>query len=235
MSREDRMRYFPVNLDLHGRLVVVVGGGAVAFRKVSQLLEATARVRIVAPALIWELEQLTRQNKVEATWRCYRHGDLEGAALVLAATDAADINRLVAAEARERGIPVNVADAPDAGTCTLSATMMIGDLQLAVSTGGRCPAFARWLARKLSEEMGPEYAVALDLTAAVREKLLTDPGRRAYNAEILAELLAADLPGLLRDSRLDEMDALLRRIAGPDYALDRLSLRTLPPWISPTN
>jgi hypothetical protein len=85
------------------------------------------------------------------------------------------------------------------------------------------------------EQLGPEFPAVLELAAAVREKLLTDPGRRAYNKRILAELLEADLPGLLREGRLAEIDALLLRAAGPEYALERLPLRTFSPWRLPTN
>jgi precorrin-2 dehydrogenase/sirohydrochlorin ferrochelatase len=216
-------------------LVVFVGGGLVAFRKVGSLLSAAALVRVVAPALVPDLEQLARRGEIETVRRGYCHGDLVGAALVLAATDLADVNRLVAAEAKERGIPVNVANPPEEGDCALPATVTIGDLHLTVSTGGRCPAFSRWLARKLPQMLGSEYAEALELAAAVREKLLTDSGIRAYNGQILAQLLDVDLPALLRDGRLDEVDELLRRLAGPDYALDRLPLRILAPWRSPTS
>lgn len=224
------MRYFPVNLDLRERQVVVVGGGQVAARKVRSLLEAAARIRVVAPFLYPELEDLAAQGRLEAERRQYQVGDLEGAVLVLAATDSHEVNHAVAAESRERGIPVNVANAPDDGDCTLPAVAVVGDIMVTVSTGGRCPAFARWLARNLPDLMGPEYAEALELAAAVREKLLTDSGMRAYNSEILAELLEADLPGLIREQRLAEIDALLIRIAGPEYALERLPLRTVSPW-----
>jgi precorrin-2 dehydrogenase/sirohydrochlorin ferrochelatase len=229
------MRYFPVNLDLKGRLVVVVGGGSVALRKVRQLLEAAASVRVIAPKLAPELELLAIEGKMEAEKRPYRRGDLAGAALALAATDAPDINALVAAEAKEAGVPVNVAAAPDVGNCTLPAVVAAGDITVAVSSSGRCPAFSRWFARRMEEQFGPEFPAALELAAAVREKLLTDPGRRAYNKRILAELLEADLPGLLREGRLAEIDALLLRAAGPEYALERLPLRTFPPWRLPTN
>lgn len=229
------MRYFPVNLDLNGRLVVVVGGGAVALRKVRHLLEAAASVRVIAPQLTPELEQLAVEGTIEAGRRPYCQGDLRGAALALAATDDPDVNALVAAEAKERGVPVNVADSPEVGNCILPAIVAAGDVTVTVSSEGRCPAFSRWFARRIEEQLGPEYAAALELAAAVREKLLTDPGRRAYNRQILAELLDADLPGLLRDGRLAEIDALLLRTAGPEYALERLPLRTLPPWRLPTN
>lgn len=229
------MRYFPVNLDLRGRLVVIVGGGTVALRKACQLYQAGARIRIIAPGMDPEMERMVADGMLAGELRSYLKGDLDGAALVVAATDEPNVNIQVADDAKKLGIPVNVADPPETGSCTFPAIAVAGDIVVTVSTGGSCPAFSRWLAKKLGGELGSEYPLVLELVAAVREKLLTDPGRRAYNSQILAELLESDLPGLVREERLAEINALLMKIAGADYTIERLPLRTVPPWRLPTS
>ena len=90
--------------------------------------------------------------------RPYREGDLEGAFLAFAATDRREVNAAVAREAREKGIPVNVADEPTEGDFALPSTLRRGRLQVAVSTGGASPTLARRIRRELEDAFGSEWA-----------------------------------------------------------------------------
>jgi len=145
---------YPIFLDLSGRRCVVVGGGEVAGRKARKLLQARARVVVISPEMGAELESVA----VEVHRRPYREGDLEGAYLAFAATDSREVNAAVAREARERGIPVNVADRPSDGDFALPSTLRRGALQVAVSTGGASPTLARRIRDELEEVFGPEWA-----------------------------------------------------------------------------
>ena len=140
-------RYYPIFLDVRGRTAVVVGGGRVAARKTSGLAEAGARVRIIAP----RVDPSLSTHQVER--RRYRRGDLKGAVLAFAATDDRAVNHAVALEARRRRIPVNVADSLDDCTFLVPARIARGDLQIAVSTGGRSPRLARALRERLEAEL----------------------------------------------------------------------------------
>ena len=191
------MSLFPVNLEIRGRKVVVVGGGAVAERKCRSLLEAAAAVTVVAPRLTAGLAALARDGGVSHDRRSLQPGDLRGAVLAFAATDSRAANAAVAAEARQLGIPVCVADAPEEGTFTSPATVRRGDLLITVSTGGKSPALARRIRRDLEERYGPEYAAIVDLLGELREKLLTAPREGAYNHEFLNGLVSGDLSRLL--------------------------------------
>jgi len=145
---------YPIFLDLDGRRCVVVGGGEVASRKARKLLQARAGVVVISPEITPELESVA----VEVHRRPYKEGDLEGAYLVFAATDSREANAAVAREAKERGIPVNVADRPRDGDFALPATLRRGGLQVAVSTGGASPTLARRIKDRLEEMFGPEWA-----------------------------------------------------------------------------
>lgn len=115
--------------------MLVAGGGKVALRKVKGLLEAGARVTVVAPRVEPELEAMP----ITLLRRKVRPADLAGAYLAFTATDDRSANHRIAQAAKRRGIPVNVADA--AGECDFLVPSRIvkGDLQIAVSTGGRSP------------------------------------------------------------------------------------------------
>ncbi|MHB8765308.1 MAG: precorrin-2 dehydrogenase/sirohydrochlorin ferrochelatase family protein, partial [Deferrisomatales bacterium] len=172
---------FPVYLDLRGRRVVVVGGGEVGERKAEALLRAGARVTVVAPAATPGLR--ARAEAGELRWRArpYRVGDLEGAALAFAAVDDAAVGAEVAADARAAGVPVNVAGQPELGDFQVPATARRGRLQIAVSTGGASPAWARRIREDLEARFGPEYGRLFDALAAARGELLaavTDPAER---------------------------------------------------------
>jgi precorrin-2 dehydrogenase/sirohydrochlorin ferrochelatase len=145
---------YPIFLDLSGRRCVVVGGGGVADRKARKLLQARAEVVVISPEIGAELESVA----VEIHRRRYREGDLEGAYLAFAATNVRKVNAAVAKEAKERGIPVNVADSPFEGDFALSSTLRRGRLQVAVSTGGASPTLARRIRGELEEAFGPEWA-----------------------------------------------------------------------------
>jgi precorrin-2 dehydrogenase/sirohydrochlorin ferrochelatase len=159
---------YPVNLVLDGRRCLVVGGGKVALRKVEGLLACGGRVTVVAPRINPQLRMLTEVMIEERPWR---PDDLDGMWLVIAATDDPAVNRAVFDAGQRAGVWVNGADDPANCSFTLPSVVRRGDLQLTVSTGGRSPALATWLRRRLEGEIGPEYAVLLDLLATERDGL----------------------------------------------------------------
>jgi precorrin-2 dehydrogenase / sirohydrochlorin ferrochelatase len=156
---------YPIFLDLSGRRCVVVGGGEVANRKARKLLQARARVVVISPEIKPELESVA----VEVYRRPYREGDLEGAYLAFAATDSREVNAAVGREAKERGVPVNVADQPSEGDFALPSTLRRGRLQVAVSTGGASPTLARRIRDELEGVFGPEWAGVVEELYAARQ------------------------------------------------------------------
>ncbi len=141
-------------MSLENRRCVVVGGGEVADRKARKLLQARANIVVVSPEIKPGIESVA----TEMYRRPYQPGDLEGAFLAFAATDSREVNAAVAREAKEFGIPVNVADAPSEGDFALPSTLRRGRLQVAVSTGGASPTLARDVRKRLEGIFGPEWA-----------------------------------------------------------------------------
>jgi precorrin-2 dehydrogenase/sirohydrochlorin ferrochelatase len=177
--------YLPLNIDVRGMTVLVVGGGAVAERKTMSLLEAGATVRIVAPELSPEITRLAAACTVSLKTGCYEPSDLHETFLVVAATNDRETNRRIAADARQRGILVAVTDEPGSGNCTFPALLRRGDLEVSVSTNGRCPGFAAIVRDLLAAVIGEEYGKILATLAAEREKLLTEGGPSTYNNKVL--------------------------------------------------
>ncbi len=164
MIQDENVVLYPIFLDLSGRRCVVVGGGEVASRKARKLLQARAEVVVISPEITPELGSVA----VEVHRRLYEEGDLDNAYLAFAATDSREVNAAVAREAKERGIPVNVADKPSEGDFALPSTLRRGRLQVAVSTGGASPALARRIKDELEESFGPEWSGLVEELHAAR-------------------------------------------------------------------
>ena len=131
------MSQLPLNIDIHDRIILIVGGGAVACRKLRSLLAANASVHVVAPVMNPEISALSTSGTITTRTGRYQDSDLDGVFLVVAATNDSFINEAVAMDAMQRNILVAVADAPELGTCTFPAVLRRGNLEISVATGGR--------------------------------------------------------------------------------------------------
>lgn len=183
------MSDLPVMLKLGGRPCVVIGGGKVATRRTTSLLEAGANVVVISPQMTDSLRQLHAEFKVKAPARLlliprpWHLGDLNGAYLAVIATDDPAANQGAANEARALGILINRADVPDQGDLTFPAHAHHGPITLAVHTNGISAAASAAIRRELSQAMAPHWQVMLEAAALWREKIqqaIDDPsGRRA--------------------------------------------------------
>jgi siroheme synthase-like protein len=166
------MKYYPVYLDLKAKSVLVVGGGTVALQKIPALLEGEAQVHLVSPEALPEIEQLAVQGRITWSRRGYQREDLDGASLVIAATDDPELQKRVASEARARRIWVNVVDVPPLCDFIAPAIVSRGEIQIAISTGGAAPALAKFLRQKLEPILGPEYAEFVEIVRRHRPEIL---------------------------------------------------------------
>src|SRR5271167_853332 len=128
------MDFLPIFLKLEDRLAVVIGGGDVAARKLELLRRAGARIRVVAPAAGAAIVALAGSGRIAWRQGRFEPADLDGAELVIAATDERAVNEAVAAAARARHLPVNVVDAPDLCSFIMPAIVDRGRVVAAVST-----------------------------------------------------------------------------------------------------
>ncbi len=175
------MRTYPVNLVLTDKLVILVGASKEIARKIPDLLETGAWVRVIAPAAHKVVRRYAEEGKIEWLDRRYQPGDLAGAFLVIAATDDQRVHDAVWAEGTANGQLVNVMDV--ISQCNFHAASVVrqGQLTIAIGTGGAAPALAATLRKKFEKGFGPEYAEFLEYAQALRplvaERL--PPERRA--------------------------------------------------------
>jgi precorrin-2 dehydrogenase/sirohydrochlorin ferrochelatase len=183
------MTLFPMFVKLARRRCLVVGAGKIAEGKIGSLLDAGARVRVVAPLATPMISTWARNRRLIWIQRSFEPADLDRAFLVIAATSSVKVHRLVFREARRRGVLCNAVDEPTRCDFYYPAVVRRGDLQIAVSTGGRSPALAQRLRRELEAQYGPEYAAWLAHLGRSRAALFT----RSMNPEARRRLLHRDV------------------------------------------
>ena len=179
--RMDPLRLFPMFLKLGGRPCLVVGAGTVAESKIASLIEAHARVLVVAPDATPGVRSWAQENRMEWQQRGFQPGDLDGMFMVVAATSSTELHKQIFQEARRRGVLCNIVDVPELCDFYYPAVVQRGALQIAVSTSGQSPALAQRLRIELEEQFGPEYEAWLAHLSEARDKLLTrelDPEER---------------------------------------------------------
>jgi siroheme synthase-like protein len=193
---------YPVNLVVAGRPCLVVGGGRVAVTKVTGLLDAGARVTVVAsevdPRLV--AGEAAHGGALTVERRAYRPGEAAGYRFVIAATGDPAVNQQVYDDGEAAGVWVNSADDPERCTAILPARVRQGRLTVTVSTGGHSPAVASWLRERLAAELGPEYDQLIELLAEARQEVQAQglgteslDWKRALDSGIL-DLLRAGRP-----------------------------------------
>lgn len=165
------MDFLPLFHNLQGRHVLVVGGGEIALRKARLLADAGACLRVVAPEIDSQLVALVEQSQGLVHRRGYASGDLEGAVLVIAATDDEPLNAQISRDAQARGVPVNVVDAPALCSVIFPAIVDRSPLIVAVSSAGDAPVLARLIRAKIETWIPSAYGQLAGLAKRFRQQV----------------------------------------------------------------
>lgn len=203
------MKLLPVSLNVARRRCVVFGGGAVALRKAQSLRECGAEIVVVAPQFGAEWDAL--QGQIRRETRVYAPGDCAGASLVFACTNDREVNRQIAAEARDAGIWCNVADALETSDFHSAAAVRRGEISVSIATGGSFPLLARHLREKIESAIGPEYEALLEIVATRRAALPSKLAAQSERAEFWRAILNGPILQLLRDGKRAEAENLIDR------------------------
>ncbi len=218
------MPYYPVFLRVAGRRCVVVGGGEVATRKVSSLLEYGARVVVVSPRVTPTLTAWVEDGSIEHRSRAYTTGDLDGCFLAYAATEDEQVHEHIARDAEAEGILLNVVDRPRLCTFIVPAVLRRGELQVAVSTGGGSPALAGRVRDTIAESLGDEYEQALTVLSRLRERLRETEMSTNERQRVFKGLVSSELIDGLRAGDTASVDRVLARCVGDETTLESLGV-----------
>jgi len=213
MNQPDAMteKHYPysVSLDLNEIPCLVVGGGTIALRKIQSLLFSGAKVTVVSPQVIPEIETF---EGIDIIKREFRPEDLQGKFLVISATNNRPVNEAVAREARQRNMLVNVVDVPELCNFFVNSQVRRGDLAISISTGGASPALAKRIRRELEKQYGGEYSHFLRLMREYRALIIrtvTDPEKRK---DMFEQIDAEQFEKMLRDQGEDAVRKAIEMI-----------------------
>ena len=173
------MNLFPVQLNVRGRVCIIIGAGNVAARKAVSLLECGASVMIVAPEAVDAVQVLAREGRIAWRREAYEAGCLAGAFLLFAATNSRTVNAQAMQEARARGILACDASAPQEGDFVSPSVLRRGDLILTVSTGGGSPTLAAVVREDLAAQYGPEWELLTQTIGGLRAAIQAAGDERA--------------------------------------------------------
>ncbi|MEA1970604.1 MAG: bifunctional precorrin-2 dehydrogenase/sirohydrochlorin ferrochelatase, partial [Thermodesulfobacteriota bacterium] len=217
--RMEQMKFYPISLDISNEKCVVVGGGDVTERKVIRLLECGARVILVGKTITPGLRVMKDEEAIEHVPDDYSEKHIEGAFLVIGATDRDDVNERIYRDSRSRGILVNIVDEPARCNFIVPAIFRRKDLMIAVSTGGKSPALARKLRENMEGKYGPEYGILLDIMGNLRRKIIARGGTSAENKRIFESVLDSDILRHIREEEWDKARKIVRDHTGETMEL----------------
>lgn len=185
--------YYAMMVDLSDKSCLVVGGGNVATRKVTTLVNAGAFVTVISPQATVRLRELALQGLI--SWQRKNYSSTLFSSefvLAIAATSSLEINHRVYLDAKRFNCWVNVVDQPDLCNFTVPSTIKRGKLQLAISTSGACPTLAKQIRQDLEATYGTDYEIYLDLLHQMRQlikKQIVDPDIRVA---VIKKLVSKD-------------------------------------------
>ena len=205
------MEFLPIFLDIKDKRCVVVGGGEVALRKVTSLLRSGARVALVSPQLSTSLENLRQDGEIDHLAREFQDGDLEGAHLVIAATDDGVVNRQVSELAKARRIPVNVVDQPALCSFLMPSVIDRSPVIIAVSTGGSSPVLARLIRTRLESLIPAAYGRLAELANRFRDKVKASFRRPEDRRLFWDKILQGGVAERVFTGHLEEAETILER------------------------
>jgi precorrin-2 dehydrogenase/sirohydrochlorin ferrochelatase len=179
----------PLGFECESVGALVVGGGRVGTRRALSLLEAGARVRVVAPVMSNDLRaESARNERLSLTEREYAgRDDIADATLVIAATESPSVNQRVARDARSADRVVNVADAPESGSFVFLATHRAGPIMIGVSAGS-VPNAAGRIRDAIAERIDSRYAEAVAQCSELRHRFLAGSGADGWR-KVAADLI----------------------------------------------
>jgi precorrin-2 dehydrogenase/sirohydrochlorin ferrochelatase len=163
---------YPIVVRVAGRRVLVVGGGGIAVRKTEGLLASGASVTVVSPEFVDGFEALP----VERIERRYEPSDLDGAWLVVAATNDPVVQQQIFDECEARSVFCNAVDDPDRCSFILPAVERRGPVLVTVSTQGRSPTLAKHLRNLLAAAI-PENIEELAADLAAQRRAIQSSGQ----------------------------------------------------------
>lgn len=197
------MGYFPFYMDIAGKRCLIVGGGTVALRKAEKLLPFAPQITVIAPEICGKMRQLP----VECIMRSFTDSDLNGAFMVIAATNDAALNRRIYQICTEQKILINTVDDIENCSFIFPALVHCPPVTVGICTGGSSPVFAKYLRQMIEDDLDDRTLEIAEILSRfrpiVKQKFDTESARKSAMEAILAACLASE--NLPDDAEITEL------------------------------
>lgn len=177
---------------------MIIGGGAVACRKVRMLLKFHASIVVVSPKISAGLRVLEKAGSIQVRSRTYESRDLDNAAIVFACTDDRDVNCAARLDASSRGIPVNVVDKPEECDFIVPSIVKRGDITIAISTSGVLPMASRKIRRTIETTLAGDYVAYVRIVGKMRKHLIKTVPDKTRRARVMKSIAAMDMADIVK-------------------------------------
>ena len=204
------MKFYPINLNVENKKCVVIGGGKIALEKISGLIEANAKVEVIAPKVCAEVEELFQSGKINLIREKYSSEKISDGVILIAATNNFELNQKILSDGREKNFLVNIVDSFD-GDFTVPSRIRRGDFLLAISTGGKSPGFSRFVRQMLEKDFDENFAQGVEIIskyrAEVKKILPTFEERINFWRKVLTEKVWE----MLKSGKISEIEDKIKK------------------------
>ena len=196
--------YYTLCLDIENKKCVVVGGGAAARHKAAAMKDHRAKITVISDKLDSVLEYMAFQKEIDWVQREFIAEDVEGAFIVVAASDSHELNYKVSEVCKGKNILCNVSDSPEESSFITPSVIERGPLTIAISTGGLNPTLAASIRRELEFAYGEEYGTFLELISNLRIMILEEFSSQQSRTYVYERMITSRALSLLRSGLIDE-------------------------------
>ncbi|NPA74072.1 MAG: bifunctional precorrin-2 dehydrogenase/sirohydrochlorin ferrochelatase [Epsilonproteobacteria bacterium] len=174
------MSYFPAYLKMDNKKILVVGGGKIAFEKLSHLLDFTKDITILADKISKEIKELSNDNGLKIIVKKYRQNDIDGYDIAIVAVDDINLQKDIYNEAKSKHILCNSVDSIKYCDFIFPSYIKKGDLVVSVSTSGASPAVAKYLRRYIQNHIPKDIDKFLEDMKNLRDKMPKGKARMKF-------------------------------------------------------
>ena len=210
---------YPINLNIEGKICVVLGGGKVAFRKISGLLNAGGKVIVIAPEICEEIKALFERCQIEWRQQSYTKDCLPEGLLLIAATDNPTINELAAIEAAEKHMLVNMVNSsfvsaafPHSSLFNVPSVIRKGKLTLAISTEGLSPALSKCIRQHLETQFNDNFARWLERLSEIRDEVKNTIKDAKTREKFWRDVMSSENFSLAQNGELNKAEVNIRNV-----------------------
>lgn len=204
------MKFYPINLNVENKKCFVIGGGKIALEKILGLIEANAKIFVIAPKVCAEVEELFQNGKINLIREKYSSEKISDGEILIAATNNFELNQKILSDGREKNFLVNIVDSFD-GDFTVPSRIRRGDFLLAISTGGKSPGFSRFVRQMLENEFDENFSAGVEIISKYRAEVKKILPTFEERINFWRKVLSAEVWEMLKAGKISEIEDKIKK------------------------